>query len=135
MASLIYDKARDVNVLKGVKGKFYQADGSNITIESETGEIDMKTKTITLEGHPKGVFSTGGELNAEKLSWFSKDEKIVAEGNVKITKDDIVATAQKATMQRYGSSRVKQVMQVPPVNLDGLAAVVLVRRYLQKKTD
>ena len=26
-------------------------------------------------------------------------------------------------------------MQVPPVNLDGLAAVVLVRRYLQKKTD
>ena len=26
-------------------------------------------------------------------------------------------------------------MQVPPVNLDGLAAVVLVRRYLQKKAD
>jgi len=26
-------------------------------------------------------------------------------------------------------------MQVPPVNLDGLAAVVLVRRYLQKKSD
>jgi len=99
LASLIYDKERDVNVLKGIKGKFYQADGSNITIESEAGEIDMKTKTITLTGHPKGIFSTGGELIADKLSWFSKDEKIVAEGNVKITKDDIVATAQKATME------------------------------------
>ena len=86
-------------MLKGIKGKFYQADGSNISIESEAGEIDMKTKTITLTGHPKGIFSTGGELIADKLSWFSKDEKIVAEGNVKITKDDIVATAQKATME------------------------------------
>ena len=99
LASLIYDKERDVNVLKGVKGKFYQPDGSNITIESEAGEIDMKSKTITLTGRPKGVFSTGGELIADKLSWLSKDEKIVAEGNVKITKDDIVATAQKATME------------------------------------
>jgi len=26
-------------------------------------------------------------------------------------------------------------MQMPPVNLDGLAAAVLVRRYLQKKSD
>jgi len=99
LASLIYDKERDVNVLKGVKGKFYQPDGSNITIESEAGEIDMKSKTITLTGRPKGVFSTGGELIADKLSWLSKDEKIVAEGNVKITKDDIVGTAQKATME------------------------------------
>jgi LPS export ABC transporter protein LptC len=99
LASLIYDKERDVNVLKGIKGKFYQADGSNIAIESETGEIDMKTKAIMLTGHPKGVFSNGGELVADKLTWLSHEQKIVAEGNVKITKDDIVATAQKATME------------------------------------
>jgi len=99
VASGLYDATRDVNVLKGVAGKFYQEDGSNIAIEAEAGEIDMKTKTITLTGHPKGVFSTGGEIIADKLSWLSKDEKVVAEGNVKITKDDIVATAQKATME------------------------------------
>ena len=99
VASVVYNAVRDVNVLNGVAGKFYQEDGSDVTIESETGEIDMQSKTVMLTGHPKGVFSNGGELTADKLTWLSKDEKIVAEGNVKITKDDIVATAQKATME------------------------------------
>jgi LPS export ABC transporter protein LptC len=97
--SVVYDAVRDVNVLKGVAGKFYQEDGSNITIESETGEIDLQKKTVMLTGHPKGVFSNGGELTADKLTWFSKEQKIIADGSVKITKDDVVATAQKATME------------------------------------
>ena len=92
----MYDKERDVNVLKGVSGNFYQEDGSSIAIKSDAGEVDMKTRNIVLSGNAKGVFSSGGELVGDKISWSSKDQLITAEGKVRINKDDIVATAKKA---------------------------------------
>ncbi len=98
IVSLIYDADRDVNVLKGVTGKFYQEDGSNIAIKSDAGEVDMKTKTIILTGNAKGVFSGGGDIVGDKLTWSGITKLIIAEGNAKLTKDDIVATANKATM-------------------------------------
>ncbi|MDD4321442.1 MAG: LPS export ABC transporter periplasmic protein LptC [Acidaminococcaceae bacterium] len=98
IASLVYDADRDVNVLTGVTGKFYQEDGSNIAIKSDAGEVNMKTKTITLTGNAKGVFSGGGDIVGDKLTWSSITKLITAEGNAKLTKDDIVATANKAIM-------------------------------------
>ena len=98
IVSLVYDKERDVNVLKGVTGNFYQEDGSSIAIKSDAGEVDMKTRNIILSGNAKGVFSSGGEVVGDKISWSSKEKQITAEGKVKITKEDIVATAKKAVM-------------------------------------
>lgn len=98
IASLVYDADRDVNVLTGVTGKFYQEDGSNISIKADAGEVDMKTKAVTLTGNAKGVLSGGGDIVGDKIIWSSSTKLITAEGNIKLTKDDIVATADKAIM-------------------------------------
>ena len=58
----------------------------------------MKNKTIVLTGDPRGEVSTGGVLTADKLTWLNDKKFIVAEGKVKIVKDDAVATADKGTM-------------------------------------
>ena len=96
--SLIYDKSQDANILKGIKGIFYQEDGSSITITAADGAVYMKNKTIVLTGDPRGEVSTGGVLTADKLTWLNDKKFIVAEGKVKIVKDDAVATADKGTM-------------------------------------
>ena len=98
IGSLVYDKEKDVNVLKDIKGNFYQEDGSFVTLTADTGEIDMKTKSIVLNKNPKGTISTGGEIRADVIRWVNESQQIIAEGNVNITKDDIIATAKKALM-------------------------------------
>ena len=99
IGSMIYDKDRDVNVLKGIKGTFYKEDGSSLILTADAGEIDMKTKSIVLTSNPAGAMSTGGTLKADTIRWINDKQQVEAEGNVIITKDDIIATAKKAIME------------------------------------
>jgi len=99
ITSAIYDKARDVTVAKGIKGTLYQEDGTTMTVTADEGEVNMKSKDIVLTKNPRGVTSDNGTLVADKVTWQHKDRLILAEGHVKITRDDTVATAKKATMQ------------------------------------
>ena len=92
-----YDKAEDKNFLRGVKGKLVREDGSVINITSERGEVTMAKKDVILQGKVVAIVSTGGQLNAEEVSWLKAGKTVNAKGKVKITKDDMVATADKAS--------------------------------------
>lgn len=40
--------------------------------------------------------SSGGEIAADELGWLQSEDSITASGSVRLTKDDVVATADKA---------------------------------------
>lgn len=97
-ASMIYDKKRDVDIVKGIKGTFYQDDGTSMTVTADEGEVYLKTKKIVLTKNPKGVTSDKATLDAEKVTWDNEKKLVIGEGKVVITKEDIIAKAEKATM-------------------------------------
>jgi LPS export ABC transporter protein LptC len=96
--SMIYDKERDVDVVKGIKGTFYQEDGTSMTVTADEGEVYLKNKMVVLTKNPKGVTSDNATLNAEKVTWDNEKQHVIADGKVVITKDDVIAKAEKATM-------------------------------------
>ena len=63
-------------VLKGVKGKIYREDGSVLEVVA--------------------VLSSGGKLTAESIRWQQTEDVITASGNVRLLKDDTLATGDKA---------------------------------------
>ena len=71
--SMVYDRKAQIDHMKGIKGTFYDEDGSTMTVTADEGDVDVKTKSVILTKNPKGTTSTNG------------------------TKDDVVATGGKAT--------------------------------------
>lgn len=84
-----------VNTLKGVKGRFYRDNGDIINVQSEGGEIDLKTKNVKLTGNVIVDSSTNEKLTTEELAWNNTDEQVVATGKAVLTRQDVVAKADK----------------------------------------
>ncbi|WP_308664187.1 LPS export ABC transporter periplasmic protein LptC [uncultured Acidaminococcus sp.] len=95
--SLLYDKKAQLAHMKGIRGTFYQDDGRTMTVTADEGEVHMDTKDVVLTKNPHGTTSDGGDAVADKFTWINKDQMVVGEGNVRLKKDDTVATAKKAT--------------------------------------
>lgn len=82
-------------VLKGVNGKIYREDGSEIIVEAGGGRINNDDKNFALDRGVKATLSTGGEITAEEIAWNQKDDVITASGKVKVVKDEHTALADK----------------------------------------
>lgn len=95
---LVFDKKRNVNMLKGIKGEFHREDGSIVYVTADEGEADSRSKNVTLTKNPKGVLSTGGTVTGDRITWIDKTQVIIVQGKARIVKDDMIATANKATM-------------------------------------
>lgn len=89
-----YNKSTDTNTMKSITGKWYREDGSYLDITADGGTIVMTKKDIKLQGNTKVVLSSGGELTADELQWQQAEDKIIANGNVKMRKDDMSASAE-----------------------------------------
>lgn len=81
--------------MKGINGTFYQDDGRTMTVTADEGEVHMDSKDVVLTKNPHGVTSDGGDAVADKFTWINKDQTVVGEGNVRLKKDDTVATAKR----------------------------------------
>ena len=57
----------------------------------------MDSKDVVLTKNPHGTTSDGGDAVADRFTWVNKDQIVGGEGNVRLKKEDTVATAQKAT--------------------------------------
>ena len=93
---VVNDKAKNVAYLKGIKGKLYRNDGSYIDITADKGSAGLKNNDFALDGHIKAVLNTGGELQADKITWNQKKDIIKAVGNFRMHKDNSTATADSA---------------------------------------
>jgi len=98
ITSLEYDDKKENAVMKGIDGKFYAEDGRIMTVTADEGTVNMTSKNIVLIKNPKGITSDGGTVVADKVTWLNKERLVLAEGHARITKGDVVATADKATM-------------------------------------
>lgn len=93
---VVNDKAKNEAYLKGIKGKLYRNDGSYIEMTADKGSAGLKSNDFALEGNIKAVLNTGGELQADKITWNQAKDVIKAVGNFRLQKDSYTATAESA---------------------------------------
>ena len=79
-----------------VIGHFYQKDGRTIELIAKYGYYDTATKNVHVEGDVTVTTDDGAKLNSTELDWLGTEYKLIATDKVKITKDDVVATGDKA---------------------------------------
>lgn len=96
-----------VNTLKGVKGRFYRDNGDIINVNSDGGEIDLKTKNVKLIGNVVVNSSTNEKLTTDELVWNNSDEQVIATGKAVLTRPDVVAKADKMiTNKKFSKSKL-----------------------------
>lgn len=82
--------------LDGVWVNFYKDNKVTMSIKSSKGTYDSKTKVIKLYEDTFIALIDGITLNADKLTYVSSENPIVAEGHIKVRKDDtMLSTADK----------------------------------------
>ena len=92
-----YDSKNGVALLNNVVGNFYDKDNEvSMSFESSKGTYNANNSQIILYEDTFIVLKDLTTLRANKLVWSGKDIPIVAEGNVRITRNqEFLATAQK----------------------------------------
>ncbi len=93
---VINDRQKNTAYLKGIKGKVYRSDGSYIDVIADKGSAALSKNDFVLEGHVKAILNTGGELYADKVTYYQSKEIIIGKGHVKAIKDGWTATADEA---------------------------------------
>lgn len=95
IATVTMNPHTQVNTLQGVKGRFYRDNGDIINVQSEGGELDLKTKNIKLTGNVSVESTTKEKLTSDELLWNNSDEQVIAIGQAVLTRPDVVAKADK----------------------------------------
>ncbi len=92
-----YDSKNGVAMLDNVVGNFYDDDNQvSMSFESSKGTYNENKKQIILYQDTFIVLKDLTTLRANKLIWSGRDIPIIAEGNVRITRQDqFLATALK----------------------------------------
>lgn len=82
--------------LDGVLANFYKDNKVTMSLQSSKGTYNSDTKEITLYEDTFIALDGGITLNADKLTYVSSDQPIVAEGHIKVRKDNsLISTADK----------------------------------------
>lgn len=78
--------------LDGITGKFFQHDqDKSWELKAKRGVYYKSDGNIFVEGDVEVTNSDGAKLTCDKLEWLNAEEKVIANGNVKISKDDLRA--------------------------------------------
>ena len=82
--------------LDGVLANFYKDNKVTMSLKSSKGTYNSESKVITLYEDTFIAIEGGITLNADKLTYISSSEPIVAEGHIKVRKDNsLISTADK----------------------------------------
>ena len=74
----------------------YREDGSVLEVVAGGGKVKNEAKDFELNDKVVAVLSSGGKLTAESIRWQQTEDVITASGNVRLLKDDTLATGDKA---------------------------------------
>lgn len=81
---------------QNVKGKFYQEDGKVLELTAIQGYYDQDSRNVHVEGDVVLTDGDGGKLETVHLDWLSEPAMMIATEDVKISKDDMRAFADRA---------------------------------------
>ena len=91
-----YDSANGIAQLNDVIANFFDEKGVSMSLQSSKGTYNSASKVITLYEKTFIVISGGITLNADKLTYVDSKTPIVAEGHIKVRKDnELLSTADK----------------------------------------
>ena len=83
--------------LENITGRFYQEDDKILILVADKGNYNQNTKDIHVEGNVAVVDEdTGAKLVGGKVDWLNEKNMLVVSEEVKISKDDMRAFADKA---------------------------------------
>ena len=82
--------------LQNLTGHFYQQDGRKIELKARQGTYDNASKNVHVEGDVTITTDEGAKLTSVKLDWIHSDSLLIATDKVKISKDDIRASGDRA---------------------------------------
>ncbi len=94
-----YNSDNKVALLENVTGNFYSSDKNEVSMsfESSKGTYNEEKKEIILYNNTHIVIKDGTSLYCDRLVWAGSQNDVIAEGNVKINRNnELIATAQKA---------------------------------------
>ena len=104
-----YSNDHSIATLNNVIGNFYKDGKISMSFQSSKGTYNEKTGVITLFENTYIVLDSGISLNANRLIWSGSDTETIAEGNVKIKKNnEMTSTADKCIIgANYDKFRIE----------------------------
>ena len=89
---------QDTNVvdMDNIKGAFYREDGNKIEITAQKAVYDQNKKHIEITEGIEAHSTDDMTFKTDKVVWDGEQQLLTCEGNVKITKPELVATGDKA---------------------------------------
>src|SRR5574344_19046 len=91
-----WDSSNGVAQLNKVIGNFYKDNEVSMSLKSSKGTYNSKIGDITLYQDTFIALKGGITLKADRLHWINSNSPIVAEGHIKIQKDNqLLSTADK----------------------------------------
>ena len=92
-----YNSDNKVAILENVMANFYSNNEVTMSLESTKGTYNEEKKQIILYNNTHIVIKDGTSLYCDRLTWSGSDKDVLAEGNIRINRNnELVATAQKA---------------------------------------
>jgi len=76
----------------GVKGIFYQDNGSKVDLTAQEAVLDPTTKNISLNGDVRAVASEGAVFTAAQARWDGVLKRFFGSGGITFTREDVVIT-------------------------------------------
>jgi len=76
----------------GVKGMFYQDDGSKVDLTAREAVLDQTTKNIILNGDVRAVATEGAVFTAAQARWDGVQKRFFGTGGITFTREDVVIT-------------------------------------------
>lgn len=104
-----YSNDHSIATLNNVIGNFYKDGKISMSFQSSKGTYNEKTGVITLFENTYIVLDSGVSLNANRLTWSGSNEETIAEGNVKIKKNnEMMSTADRCIIgANYDKFRIE----------------------------
>ena len=90
------DSTTQIAEFENISGKFYQEDGKVLELTANSGTYNQQTGEVHMEGNIEALDGDGGTLVSKNLDWDGAEEVLIATDDVKITKEDVQAFADRA---------------------------------------
>ena len=78
-------------VMTNITGHFYQKDGNTIELTAKHGVYNQLTRQVHVNDEVVVTAKDKAKLTCDTLDWVGSEEVLIAEGKVKVTKDDMLA--------------------------------------------
>ncbi len=103
-----WDSIKGIAELDQVIGNFFNENGVSMSLKSSRGTYNSVTKVITLYEKTYIVLKGGITLNADKLTYVNSKTPIVAQGHIKVRKENaLLATADEIVISpNYESFKI-----------------------------